>query len=403
MKKRKLLRVLLLGTIFIITLAPLSNEALLAANNFADPAFSSLWSRTDELVANGLVSRTFLWGPTPGTPGLMEDYADSPGGKRLVQYFDKSRMEINNPNGNAGSPNYVSNGLITRELMSGRLQIGDKKFEPRESALIGLAGDPDDTSGPTYKAFNRLTTPAEDNTGLPVAGSVDREGATRFDVGDFGKKYAVSYQYYEPQTGHNIAGPFWAFLNQTGPIKASPDNVVDGRLFDPVYYATGLPLTEAYWASVKVGGQIKDVLIQAFERRILTFTPSNPPEFRVEMGNVGQHYYKWRYGSGEIGPGFIQGRIVAGPTCPVVRPDHICPPRAVPGRTIYLKDAPGTKVLQTLTTDADGSFLIRIMPGDYRLEVAPSGIQTDREGPHLVTVVSGQTTNVEILLDTGIR
>ena len=39
-------------------------------------------------------------------------------------------------------------------------------------------------------------------------------------------------------------------------------------------------------------------LIQAFERRVLTYTPANPAAFQVEMGNVGRHYYLWRYGNG---------------------------------------------------------------------------------------------------------
>ena len=38
-------------------------------------------------------------------------------------------------------------------------------------------------------------------------------------------------------------------------------------------------------------------LIQLFERRVLTYTPSNPDAFKVEMGNIGQHYYTWRYAS----------------------------------------------------------------------------------------------------------
>jgi uncharacterized protein YkwD len=36
-------------------------------------------------------------------------------------------------------------------------------------------------------------------------------------------------------------------------------------------------------------------LFQVFERRVLTYNPANSPGFRVEMGNVGQHYYRWRY------------------------------------------------------------------------------------------------------------
>ena len=44
-----------------------------------------------------------------------------------------------------------------------------------------------------------------------------------------------------------------------------------------------------------VGGVEHDVLIQCFERRCLTYTPDNVTEWQVEMGNVGQHYYRWRY------------------------------------------------------------------------------------------------------------
>jgi thermitase len=69
------------------------------------------------------------------------------------------------------------------------------------------------------------------------------------------------------------------------------------KLFDPTFFVTGLPITEAYWARVRVGGQERWVLIQAFERRVLTYTPDNPPGWQVEMGNIGLHYYSWRYGA----------------------------------------------------------------------------------------------------------
>ena len=61
------------------------------------------------------------------------------------------------------------------------------------------------------------------------------------------------------------------------------------------FYATGYPLTEAYWTDVLVGGVQKQVLVQVFERRVLTYTPSNSDGWKVEAGNVGQHYYTWRY------------------------------------------------------------------------------------------------------------
>lgn len=33
-------------------------------------------------------------------------------------------------------------------------------------------------------------------------------------------------------------------------------------------------------------------MVQVFERRILTYTPSNDPAFRVESGNGWQHCYR---------------------------------------------------------------------------------------------------------------
>src|SRR5690606_6135968 len=45
----------------------------------------------------------------------------------------------------------------------------------------------------------------------------------------------------------------------------------------------------------QVDGEPRDVLVQAFERRVLTYTPGNPAGWDVEAGNVGRHYYEWRY------------------------------------------------------------------------------------------------------------
>jgi len=37
-------------------------------------------------------------------------------------------MEINDPNGNPSSPWFVTSGLLDRELISGRIQIGSNTF-----------------------------------------------------------------------------------------------------------------------------------------------------------------------------------------------------------------------------------------------------------------------------------
>src|SRR5688500_20296491 len=68
------------------------------SSSFGDPAFERVWSRTDKPVQDKAVNRSWTWGPEPFYT-TYETYAEGPGEKHLVTYFDKSRMEINNPAG----------------------------------------------------------------------------------------------------------------------------------------------------------------------------------------------------------------------------------------------------------------------------------------------------------------
>jgi hypothetical protein len=60
-------------------------------------------------------------------------------------------------------------------------------------------------------------------------------------------------------------------------------------------YVVGYPLSEPFWVRAWVGNAQRDVLVQPFERRVLTYLPDNPAGWQVQMGNIGQHYYQWRY------------------------------------------------------------------------------------------------------------
>src|SRR5690242_13364662 len=75
-----------------------------------DPAFQRVWARTDLPVQRAMVDRSWVWGPRPNAT-LTEPDVDSPGGMRQVQYYDKSRMEVNDPRVDANSQWYVTNGL----------------------------------------------------------------------------------------------------------------------------------------------------------------------------------------------------------------------------------------------------------------------------------------------------
>ncbi len=92
-------------------------------------------------------------------------------------------------------------------------------------------------------------------------------------------------------------------MHATGTIFSNGSYLTASPWFDWVF-VMGPPIGEPYWALVKVGGVDKWVLFQPFERRVLTYTPSNPDPWKVEIGNIGQHYYRWRYeGVGATCPG----------------------------------------------------------------------------------------------------
>jgi len=54
---------------------------------FASVPFLRTWQRTDRPVNMGQVQRSFFWGPEANSAGLLEDYEQGIGGKRLVQYI----------------------------------------------------------------------------------------------------------------------------------------------------------------------------------------------------------------------------------------------------------------------------------------------------------------------------
>lgn len=284
---------LAVGCVFGSLILSLVSPAALAQGPFADPAFAETWSRTDAPVSNGQVSRTYYWGPCTSTPGgLSEPLNGAPGNQRTVQYFDKSRMEINEPNGDRTSPWFVTNGLLATELITGRRQIGYTLFETLPASDQAVAGDPGDTLAPSYRALGRVMATPPRALGAVITETIDGSGNTGNNPGL--ASYGVVSSDLIPETNHRLASVFRDFLLSQGPVIEG-GQLIDAPLSNPTFFVTGYPTSEAYWARAAIGGVVKDVLIQSFERRVLTYVPSNSPEFRVEMGNIGLHYRAWRY------------------------------------------------------------------------------------------------------------
>ncbi len=225
--------------------------------------FQRVWERTDKLVADAVTARTWMWGPQAFTAVIMEPYAESPGQMREVQYFDKARMEITDPNADPNSIWYVTNGLLVVELITGQMQVGNAAFEARTPAQVNVAGDADDANGPTYATFNGLLGAAPRAVGTAIIQRVDRAGNVTDDQQLAGQNVAVGF--VDDVTNHGIAAPFWDFMNSSGPVLEN-GQIVNSKLFENAFFATGRPITEAYWATGqgrRYGARCPDPVLRA--------------------------------------------------------------------------------------------------------------------------------------------
>ncbi len=246
----------------VCTAAPLD-----AATAFADPAFQAQWQQDEAITAN-------FWGPVANAgPGQQEPYVEATGGQRLVQYFDKGRMELTNGT--------VTNGLLATDLVKGQIQVGNDAFQPKSPPTIPMAGDADNPS-PTYAQLSTsassLLAPAPSKPGTFITMMIDASGNAMDGGGFAGISMTPPIGAYDGTTQHNVLGVFADYRNTVGLLTI------------------GLAISEPFRTNVKVAGQQRTVLVQVFERRVLTYTAGNDPRFQVEMGNIGAHYYQWRYG-----------------------------------------------------------------------------------------------------------
>src|SRR5439155_485362 len=121
------------------------------------------------------------------------------------------------------NPFYVTNGLLTVELISGRMQTGDDTFEDRKPANVNVAGDFDDPNAPTYASFVGKANAGGDHPdpsklGQKVTATLARDGT----VGNDPSKASITNTqvvYFDDVTKHNIPKAMWDFLNLQGDVK----------------------------------------------------------------------------------------------------------------------------------------------------------------------------------------
>jgi len=254
-----------------------------SAAGYASPMIEAAWRQGEGIQPN-------FWGPLATAQDRpSEPYKEAPGGKRIVQYFDKARMEQFDPNAR------VTTGLLTVELKSGKLQLGDSTFEQHSPAQINIAGDPG-ANGLIYADLSKLAEYYDPNSANTYSAYIygDNHQFTPLTA-ENAKPYAGQFDVPSGDTFTYVADP----SNHYGQVVYSPFQDFIKRLTDAgiaIDQTPGYPISPVIIATVPIGGKATTVFVQAFERRVLTYNPNNDPAFRVEFGNIGQHYYRWRYG-----------------------------------------------------------------------------------------------------------
>ncbi len=173
-----------------------------------------------------------------------------------VQYFEKGRLE-HHPQEPSPDWQFLL-GLLASELI-------DRAVE------LPVGGD---ESSMTYADLARLRV-----AGLRVPPPSGFGGG--FAVLDDGSVFVPFDASLAPSPGHAVPPRFWAFINATTIFPG-------GWLHD-----VGLPLTPVAEVIVSKGPVTgRRILVQAFQRTILTFDPLNPSDYQVECANVGTDFVR---------------------------------------------------------------------------------------------------------------
>jgi hypothetical protein len=111
--------------------------------------------------------------------------------------------------------------------------------------------------------------------------------------------------------------------------------------------------------------------------------------------------------AGCLGPqnaGFLEGFVTIGPICPVEQINVTCPvpPSAYEARKIVLSTEEA-QVVTIVDIDSTGFYHTSLAPDTYIVDINHIGMDHSTDVPTAVTIIAGQTTVLNISIDTGIR
>jgi hypothetical protein len=104
--------------------------------------------------------------------------------------------------------------------------------------------------------------------------------------------------------------------------------------------------------------------------------------------------------------GYLEGHANIGPLQPVERvgvPPPTPSPAVCTARGLVMFDVQTGAEAARFDLGPDCTYRVALPPGSYRVELQRRGIDLSKDLPQTVTISAGQTTRLDISIDTGIR
>lgn len=108
---------------------------------------------------------------------------------------------------------------------------------------------------------------------------------------------------------------------------------------------------------------------------------------------------------GTVGSGILEGNVTIGSICPVEQPGSPCPVpcEVYQARKVMIYDSNGTRLVENVGLDCNGHYWVELKSGAYTVDISHSGIGHSSGLPKELEIRPGQTIELNIDIDTGIR
>jgi hypothetical protein len=104
--------------------------------------------------------------------------------------------------------------------------------------------------------------------------------------------------------------------------------------------------------------------------------------------------------------GILEGHVTVGPLVPVVRegePEPTPAPEVYASRQIVIYTSDGRTEVTRVQIDGQGNYRVELPVGKYVVDINHAGIDRAKDLPHTVEIAAGQSTRLDVDIDTGIR